>query len=431
MAVNTPIVLPGVIARACQLAQSGPQGPVFLSIPTEMLIEAMPADAPAASALPLPPAASAEGLDQLAEALAQARAPLIITEELGRNPRAVGELVALADTLGAPVVEAWQPYYINFPRHHPLYGGIAVGEMEALVREADFVLLVESVAPWHPASALPGPGIPVAAIGADPLNVHLPVWNYRTDLVITGDAEAALRGLTERLRLRLPKGAPRPRVAALSARHAARRQKIRSEGEAAGTQKTIENRWVGHVLNQVLPGNAILVNETITHRLDLISAFDRQEAGQYFEASYGGLGLGLSIGLGIKAAQPQRPVVIAVGDGAFHYNPVIATFGAAQEHQLPVLVLLFNNAGYRSQKGDVIMEYPEGFAVRSGRFAGTSIRPRPDYALLAQAYGGYGQQVDSPAALREALERALAAVGRGQFALIDIVQPAVNPQEGG
>ena len=119
-----------------------------------------------------------------------------------------------------------------------------------------------------------------------------------------------------------------------------------------------------------------------------------------------------------------------IGDGAFHYNPVVGSFGAAQEHALPVLVVLFDNAGYLSQKGDVIHEYPNGDAVRSQKFAGTSIHPRPDYALLAQAYGGMGECVQKPAEVRGAIQRALNAVANGQLALIDVVLAPVNPGNG-
>ena len=92
-------------------------------------------------------------------------------------------------------------------------------------------------------------------------------------------------------------------------------------------------------------------------------------------------------------------MVCTIGDGAFHYNPVVASFGAAQEHGLPLLVVLFNNAGYLSQKSDVANYYPKGEAVRTGKVIGTPIAPRPDYVKLAEAYGGCGEKVERPAEL--------------------------------
>ena len=136
--------------------------------------------------------------------------------------------------------------------------------------------------------------------------------------------------------------------------------------------------------------------------------------------------MGLGTALGVKNAQPGRPVILTIGDGSFYYNPVIAAFGACQEHKLPLLVVLFDNAGYFSQKGDVVREYPQGWAVRSNQFVGTSITPKPDYALLAHAFGGYGEKVERPRDVRPALMHGLEALSKGQLALIHLVLEPVN-----
>ncbi len=354
---------------------------------------------------------------------------MIVTEELGKNPAAVARLVTLAETLGAPVVEAWQPTYVNFPRTHPLYGGVAATEMPALVKDADLVFLVEAVAPWHPPSSLPGPGTKVVALGEDPLHSRLPFWGFRADLIVTGDPEPSLAMLVERVRQLVPPGSRAAATERWRARHERTRATAREQARAAGAMKPIETRWVAHELNEALPPDAIVVNETITHRLDLDRLLDRLGPGAYFEASYGGLGMGLGMALGAKAAHPSRTVVATIGDGAFHYNPVVASFGAAQELRLPILVVLFDNAGYLSQKNDVAREFPDGWAVRTRKFAGTSIRPRPDYAMLARAYGGHGETVDEPGAVRAALRRGLDAVAKGQLALVHVVLAPVNPQD--
>jgi acetolactate synthase-1/2/3 large subunit len=148
---------------------------------------------------------------------------------------------------------------------------------------------------------------------------------------------------------------------------------------------------------------------------------ERIAAGEFISASYGGLGMGIGTGLGAKVAHPDRTVVVTIGDGAFFYNPVIASFGAAQELKLPLLVVLFNNGGYLSQKGDVIREYPDGWAARTKQFAGLSIAPRPDYPALARAFGGYGETVERPSEVRAALQRGLDAVSKGNVALVEMV----------
>ncbi|HZQ75541.1 MAG TPA: thiamine pyrophosphate-binding protein [Burkholderiales bacterium] len=399
--LNVAALLPRSVQRACQLACAAPRGPVFLSVPTEHLMEEMRADLLAA-AIPGLPQAPAARVQELARALGAAKKPVIVAEEAGRDAGAVDALVAVAEALGAPVLEGWQSYYVNFPRGHALYAGLSAEEVHPLLKESDFVLLVESVLPWHPPSALRPPK--VGLIAEDPFRLHLPYWGFPADFVLQGDAAPALRQLAELL----PKGKSGTRV-----------EKTKPTDEMpAGA---ITTAWAAHELNAVFPQNGILVNETITHRLEILKALERLQPGGFFEGSYGGLGGGLGIALGVKQAHPSRPVVVTIGDGAFHYNPVVASFGAAQEHGLGLLVVLFDNAGYLSQKMDVTMYYPDGKAAKAGRAVGTRITPAPDYALLAQAYGGTGERVTKPAEVRAALERGLASASAGRLALVDVV----------
>ncbi|HEX2198802.1 MAG TPA: thiamine pyrophosphate-binding protein [Burkholderiales bacterium] len=394
--VNAASLLPPSVQRACQLALNAPRGPVFLCVPIEHLMDEVPQ--PALASLPRPAAAEPAALDALAKCLARAQRPLIITEEAGRDPAAVAALVALAEALGAPVAEAWQPYYFNFPRAHPLYAGV-VPDMAALMKDADAVLLADAVLPWHPPSSL-GQGMPVYAIGEDPLRARLPYWGFRTDMVVPGELRGTLRGLVERI----PGKKPSTRAA----------RRLDPAAEA------MSNAWIAQALDEALPAQAVVVNETITHRLELLQRLTRLQPGGFFESSFGGLGVGLATGLGVKHADPRRVVAVTIGDGAFHYNPVPAAFGASQELGLPLLVVLFDNAGYLSQRTDVQTYYPDGAAVRSGRFAGTGITPRPEYAKLAQAYGGYGEKVERPQDVPAALKRGLEQQ-QGRLALIHMV----------
>jgi acetolactate synthase I/II/III large subunit len=95
----------------------------------------------------------------------------------------------------------------------------------------------------------------------------------------------------------------------------------------------------------VLPHEAAVVDETITHRLDIHRHLEDLAPGSFYEGAYGGLGTGLGTALGVKAAAPDRTVIALIGDGSFNYNPVLAALGACQEHRMPMLIVLFNNAG--------------------------------------------------------------------------------------
>jgi acetolactate synthase-1/2/3 large subunit len=418
--LNDRALLSATIERACRIAAAAPAGPAFVSIPTEFLMDALPEQPVRSSAPVSDPAADPAALDELARALCGAKRPVILTEEAAKDPRAVDRLVELAEALGAPVFEGWHAGYVNFPRTHPLYGG-AAPEMKALLDDTDLLFCVETVAPAHPPAILSASKARIAFLGEDPLHSHLPWWGFRSDVSVAGAAGPSLALLAERVLRAVPKGSRSTQSSQWAGRNAKSREQARERGRSAGTSDRIESAWVGHELNAVLPEGAIVVDETITHKHEVQLQLERIGRGGFISASYGGLGMGIGAGLGAKVARPDAMVAVTIGDGAFFYNPVIASFGAAQELKLPLLVVLFNNAGYLSQKLDVVREYPEGWAVRSKHFAGLSIAPRPDYPALARAFGGYGEAVERPSEVRAALTRGLAAVAKGQLALIEMV----------
>ena len=425
--LNTSAIMPATIQRACQLAMAAPQGPVFVSVPMEFLFETLATSAPAAAAYAHRPAADPRAIEELARVLIDATNPVIVTEEAGRSVRAVEHLVALAELLGAPVLDAWHPSFVNFPRTHPLYGGVGPGTfVAAALKDADVAFLAAAVAPWHPPSAAPGPGTKVVILGEDPLQSHRAFWGYRADLVVAGDVEQSLAMLLARVREAVKPGAHDTRAERWRAHHQKRREALRAEGLAAAASRPIDTRWVVHELNQILPPDSVVVDETITHRLDVNRFLDGLAPGRFFEGCYGGLGTGLGTALGVKAAMPERTVITVIGDGSFNYNPVLAALGVCQEHGLPILIVLFNNSGYLSQKSGIPRHYPEGFAMKSQKFVGVTITPNPDYAALARAFAGYGEKVEDPGQVRAALLRGLEAVGKGQVALIDVRLQPIN-----
>jgi acetolactate synthase I/II/III large subunit len=88
---------------------------------------------------------------------------------------------------------------------------------------------------------------------------------------------------------------------------------------------------------------------------------------------------------------------------------------------MPILTVIFNNHGYASMQGGLAQHYPDGYGVRGGgRDLATSITPRPDYAKVVEAFGGWGQAVDHPAEIVPALQRGIKAVQEGMPALVDV-----------
>jgi len=423
--VNAKAILPATIQRACQLAVSAPKGPAFVSLPIEFLFSEMISDAPASSVLPSQPIVESKDIEELATLLLEAKNPIIITEEAGRSVAIVEQLVAIAELLSAPVIETRSTTFGNFPRNHPLHGGF---DPRAYLQEADVVFLLGAVLPWHPPSAGPGSGVKVVALDENPLHAELPFWGYSVDLCLSGEMEGSLGLLYEKLKTRISPGDPirADRIEEWSKRSRTRRQSWKEEALALKDHIPIDTRWAIYELSQVLPADAIIVEETITHRLAIHRYLDALKPGSFFAGCTGGLGTGLGTALGVKVGAPKRPVFMLIGDGAFNYNPALAALGFSQEYGMPMLIVLLNNFGYLSQKSGVPRYYPEGWAVRSNTFVGTSITPSPDYAAIVRAFGGYGEKVEEPGDVRGAFERGLKAIAGGQVALIDVRLKAVN-----
>jgi acetolactate synthase-1/2/3 large subunit len=417
--VNAKALLPSTIQRACQLAMGTPKGPVFVSIPMEYLFDRMTKNA-AAENVPVPaPMADPAAIEELAASLAGAKNPLIITEEAGRDPRVVEKLVELAELLGAGVVESRASSYVNFPRTHPLHAGFEPAEF---LQDSDVILLLGVVAPWHPASKKLNSGTKVAVLSDNPLRSELPYWGYPVNQILTGEIESSMKYLLDSVKKKVSKGTGEAnrRAENWRGRHEARRASWKEEALKRKEQKPIDTRWVTYELAQVIPSDAIVVEETITHRLSIHRYLDMLKPGAFYAGCIGGLGTGTGTALGVKAANPKRPVLCLIGDGAFNYDPGLAALGVCQEHNLPIMILLYNNYGYHSQKSGVPRFFPDGFAVKNQDFVGISINPSPDYAMIARAFDGYGEKVEEPGEVRAALQRGLKAVAGGQVALIDV-----------
>ncbi len=426
--VNTKSILPATIQRACQIAMATPRGPVFVSLPMEFLFDKMTKSPPSENGAAPAPTADSKGIEELARMLAGAENPIIISEEAGRSPSIVERMVELAELLGAPVVESRSTGYINFPRNHPLHGGY---EPQEYLQEPDVIFLLGALAPWHPSSRGPGAAVKVAVLDENPLRTELPYWGFKVDLCLTGEVESSLEQLLGCLKKWISKDDPRlnQRAEKWRGRFEERKRQWKEEALSQKGKKPIDTRWVAYELSQVLPADAMIVEETITHRLAVHRYLDAVKPGSYFTGSIGGLGTGLATALGVKAAAPKRPVVCLIGDGSFNYDPALAAMGVCQEHKMPILIVLFNNYGYLSQKSGIPRYFPDGKAVRTKNFVGISITPSPEYATIAKAFDGYGEKVEDPAEVRSALQRGLKAVAAGQVALIDIrLEPVTEGQ---
>lgn len=417
--LKLPDQVDAVLARAFEVAMSPPRGPVYLTLPREILAgAAAPAEAAARRrAVPLPPHPDPQAIDTLACWIAAAQRPLIITAAAGRTADGVAALAALAERFALPVV-AFNQRTVALPSDHPMHQGF---QPRPLIEEADLVLVVDCDVPWIPSIEGPPPTARIAHIGEDPAFTRYPLRGFPADLSLTAAAPAALAALERALAALLSREAPavaaRRQALAGRARDLAARRRAETDRDAAAAH--ITPAFLSRVLGETVGPEAIIVNEYPLR----LEHCPRRLPGSYFGLSpAGGLGWGLGAALGAKLAAPERLVVASLGDGAYVFANPTACHWVAAVDELPILVVLFNNGLYGAVRNATLDLYKSGVAARDGARLLADLGPSPAYETLVEASGGWGVRVEKPQELRPALERAVAVVTREKRqALVNVV----------
>jgi acetolactate synthase-1/2/3 large subunit len=395
-----------VVDRALTLAQSEPRGPVYLTLPREVLAErhdAIEYADPARAVVPAATLPDPRAVDEAAAMLAAARNPIIITKAVGRDPAAVPVLVRLAETLGAPVFDQFHTY-VNFPQDHALHGGF---EAAPHLAEADLILVIESDVPWFPQMSRPKPETRVVHLGVDPLFSRYPVRGFPADLALAGTPRLALAALADAVAGRLDREAVAERRQRWTAAGARRREAAAAKSRAVQGDTPIDMLALSRAIGELVDDRTIVVNE---YDLDATQCtFTRP--GSYFAAPpSGGLGWGLGAALGAKLAAPDHHVICCVGDGAYIFGSPTASHFVSRAYNLPVLFVVFNNRTWNAVKRAVQTYARDGWAVRTDSMPLTALEPSPDYEMICRASGGHGEKVEDPAALPDALRRGLRIV---------------------
>jgi acetolactate synthase-1/2/3 large subunit len=133
------------------------------------------------------------------------------------------------------------------------------------------------------------------------------------------------------------------------------------------------------------------------------------------------MGWPLGAAFGAKLAAPDRMVINLIGDGGFIYGCPVATLWASSAYKAPFLSIIFNNQSYNSIKELIRMNYGESsVSSEMGFEVGTDIKTPPDFAMVAESCGAYGQRVEEPSDLLPALQGAADRVRRGKSAVLDV-----------
>ncbi len=406
--------LPRLVHRAAKVALTPPTGPVFLSLPVDVLSAERDLELGEATRVDARLRGSPEAVERAADLLAAATNPVLVAGDAVAQGDAHAELIEVAELLGAPVYIEGVASRCVFPFTHPLYHGALprlAPPVRAIFQKHDLLFSVGgdlfTLSLPSEVEPLP-PGLPIIHLDVDAWEVGK---NYPARVAILGDPKATLPDLAQALRRRFhggrhPAAADRRRDA--EGRRAQRTADLTRRALGEADRQPVTPMALIHAVASSLPADAVVVEEAISSGEGLRDLLRCQDPQSFFGLRGGGIGWGLPAALGVKLALPHRPVVALVGDGSAMYT-YQALWTAAREG-LAVVIIIINNQSYRILKQRTYAL--KGFSAQDDVYVGMDLdRPPIDFVGLARALGVPGERVAKAADIAPALARGLAAGG--------------------
>jgi len=412
-----------VVSRAGAVMQSDPTGPVYLTLPREVL--AAPVDAASVGAyghqnhLPVKAqGADASAVRAIAEQLMRSDNPMLVTAYAGRNREAPALIEKLAVLCGMRVCE-FNTIYMNIRRDSPYFAGY---NPAAFTEQADFGLMVDVDVPWIPKTTRVNPNAYWAQLDVDAIKRDIPMWGFPLNARIEGDSARLIAQLIEIIESSATpefKTKAAARGLAFKTAHAQNRQKAASLAQAKGVVNAINPHYLCAVMGQKIDLHDVVLNEAIRNTMAVFEQIPREVPGSLMGLSGGGLGFSAGTALGIKLAQADNRVIHFVGDGSFYFSNPSSVYAVANQYGLPILTVLLDNGGWSAVKESTLRMYPQGEAKSTNQFA-SDLGYSTDFAAIAEAAGAHGERLTDPEQVEAAIERCLAALDEGRSALLHV-----------
>lgn len=414
--------LPRTLRRAAKVARTPPTGPVFVSLPRDVLLASAELELGAPTRVDSAARPNDAALENLADRLLAAQAPVIISGHEVYTGDAMAELGQVAELIGAPVYTQTVAYVALFPTAHPLFMG-ELSRIQTTVRGLlephDLLLDVgsDNLRMANPSTVEPlPPGMPVVQIGLRDWELGK---NYPAEIALHADAKQTLRALIPLLqakRTAAQAAAAKKRAEAAAARNwSAKRQQLAAKTQAQASSQPIAPEVLMMAIADAVPPDAVIVEEGLTSTRTLLNFLSITHRQRFYGLASGGIGFAIAGAVGIQLALPDRPVVAVIGDGSAMYS--IQALWTAAHLKLPITYVIANNHSYRILKERVFAL--NGPAKAKDVYFGMDFRDPPiAFPLLAQSLGVKAYQVTEPKRLAETLREAMAQ--RSGPTLVDV-----------
>jgi acetolactate synthase I/II/III large subunit len=418
------VIAKEVLRRGHSMMQSDPPGPVYLTLPREVLAETHAPEQVRTFSHERYGAVQAGGIDPLraqaiASQLMQAEAPIAISAYLGRKADAVAALEDLALLCGIRVFE-FSPSYLCISRSSPCFGGF---DASTAMASADVGLLLDVDVPWLPKFVQDNPTTRWTHIDVDAIKKDFPMWGFATDMRVQADCATVLRQVAAIVRAQADAGFHHKvatRIAGWAGANQARIAGAAKAAENPGKPGAISPAYLCAQLGVAIAPQDIVINEAIRNSPAVLNQIPRTLPLTMIGGAGGGLGYSGGMALGAKLANPAVRVLQIVGDGGFHFSTPTSVYATAQRYALPIFTVVLDNGGWQAVKEAVLRVYPDGAAAQANEFQARLQGQERHFEQVAQAFGAYGECVSEPSEVPAAIARCLQAVDAGRAAVLNV-----------
>ena len=399
--------LPRIVRRAAKIATTPPTGPVFISLPGDILNAEAGIDLGRSTRVDARVRPSAEALAALLRRILAAQRPVMVVGDEVVKSDALREAAEFAELLGIPVYGQSIAYGSFFPSESPCYMGSlsrVQTQVRGILQPYDLMIGLGSdplrMSVYSEIDPLPD-GMPVVQIG---LVDHDLAKNYPAEIALKADVRETLRDLIAAIREQADPaqaGRARASVEALASKNwSARRRTLVEEISARAEKTPIDPDWLALGVVDAMPDDAILVDESLTTGRHMSALRAHRDRYGFHGLASGGIGWSLPASVGVSLANPGRRTVCFTGDGSAMYS--IQSLWTAAHQKLPLTFVIANNGGYRIIKQRLLAFHGDD------NYVGMDFADPPvDFSALARSLGMDAVRVAEPAELHGALASAM------------------------
>jgi benzoylformate decarboxylase len=403
--------LPRIVRRAAKIATTPPTGPVFISLPGDILNAEAGIELGRSTRVDTRVKPSDEALQALVERILKAQRPVIIAGDEIVKSDALQEAATLAETLGCPAYQQTAPYGSHFLSESPSFmGALSRSQTQVRVVLSPYDLMIAigtdplRMSVHSETEPLPD-GMPIVQIGLVDWDL---AKNFGAEIALKADVKETLRVLIPALKAAggaALEARARQGIDALKPKNwTAKRVTLVEQISKNAARSPIDPDWLALQVIEAMPDNAILVDEGLTSSRQITALRPHRDRYGYHALASGGIGWGLPASVGVSIANPDRPVVCYTGDGSAMYS--IQALWTAAHHKLPLTVVIINNGGYRIIKQRLLAFHGDDHYVGMD-----FVDPPVDFTGLAKSFGLEAIKITDPKQLKSTLTSAFKRPG--------------------